>query len=257
MKMVRRLACLSLVIVFVAAGCSAAAGPQLDGHDYLSVEVRDGGAAKQLVAGTRIHLRFDGTRLIASAGCNTMSGAFRIDGGRLVLDGGLATTEMGCDAERHAQDAWLAELLGSSPMVNLVASDLTIDGGSKVVRLLDSEVANPDRNLVGPTWTVESILTGDAVMSVPAGATATFVFKADGTLDLSPGCNRGGGTWKLQGAGIEISGVVLTKMACQGPGGELEGHVLAVLEAGTLTASIDADMLTLNGPGGGLQLRAG
>jgi heat shock protein HslJ len=90
---------------------------------------------------------------------------------------------------------------------------------------------------------------------VPAGATASIVFKADGSLELNPGCNRGGGTWKLQGSGIEISGIVLTKMACQGPGGQLEGAVLQALGSGQLQATIEADVLTLRGAGGGLQLR--
>ena len=61
------------------------------------------------------------------------------------------------------------------------------------MRLLDREVAEPDLNIVGPTWTVESIIHGDAVSSVPAGAIATLVFKADGTIDVNAGCNRGGG----------------------------------------------------------------
>lgn len=166
-------------------------------------------------------------------------------------------TEMGCDPERHAQDDWLVEFLTSRPLIRLVANDLTLERATTVVRLLDSEVAEPDVNLVGPTWTVESIITGDAVSSAPNGATATFVFRADGTVEMSPGCNRGGGTWKLQGSGIEFANIWLTKMACEGPGGALESAVLEVLSAGALTATIDADLLTLQSAGGGLQLRGG
>jgi heat shock protein HslJ len=167
----------------------------------------------------------------------------------------LFTTEMGCDQPRHEQDEWLATFLGSQPQVRLVGNDLTLEGGGTVLRLLDREVAEPDLTLVGPTWTVESLITGDAVSTVPAGASATFAFKADGTVDVSPGCNRGSGTWRLEGTGLAIENVGLTKMACDGPQGQLEAFVLQVIEAGTLTATIDASVLTIQGPGGGLQLR--
>ena len=238
------------------AACAPAA-PQLEGESYLSVGVTEGGVAKSLAPGTRIEIRFEGGSLHASAGCNSMSGPYRIDGGRLRPDGGMGITAMGCDRLLALQDEWLMAFLQSEPAIRLVNTELTLEGGSTVVRLLDREVAEPDLNLVGPTWTVESIITGDAVSSVPAGATATFVFMADGSLELSPGCNRGGGTWRLQGAGLEVTGIALTKMACQGPEGELEAAVLQVLSAGTLGATIESNLLTLQGAGGGLQLRGG
>jgi heat shock protein HslJ len=246
---------LALLAVFVAAGCAAAV-TSLGEREFLSVAVTDGGAARPLVAGTRIRLTFSGTNLGASAGCNSIGGSYRIEGGRLVFEGG-GMTEMGCDAERHAQDDWLVALLASNPTVRLAGSDLTLESGSVAVSLRDREVVEPDANIVGPTWTVESIITGDAVSSVPAGATATLVFNADGTISVRPGCNQGGGTWKPIAGGIEVSALVLTKMACDGPGGQLESAVLEVLDQGTLAASIDSTVLTLQAGGRGLQLRAG
>jgi heat shock protein HslJ len=246
---------LALLTVFAAAGCSAAV-TSLGDREFLSVAVTDGGAARPLVAGTRIRLTFTSANLGASAGCNSIGGTYRIDGGRLVFEGG-AMTEMGCDPERDAQDDWLISLLASSPTVRLAGSDLTLESGSVVVSLRDREVVEPDANIVGPTWTVESIITGDAVSSVPAGATATLVFNADGTLTVRPGCNQGGGTWKPIGGGIEVSALLLTKMACDGPGGQLESAVLDVLNQGTLAANIESTVLTLQAGGRGLQLRAG
>lgn len=249
---VRSLTAVLLLLVTTAA-CSPAA-PQLTGHTYLSTGVTEGGVAKALVPGTRIRLNFQQRDLGAQAGCNSIGGTYRIEGGRLVFEGG-GMTEMGCDDERHAQDDWLVEFLASRPLIRLVGKDLTLEGATTTIRLLDREVAEPDLALVGTTWTVESIIDGAAVSSVPEGATATFVFKADGTLELYPGCNQGSGSWKLQGPGIEITNVGLTKMACDGPQGALESAVLGVLNGDTLSATIDADLLTLQGAGGGLQLR--
>lgn len=245
-----------LLLMAIGAGCSATgAPPQLTDRAFLSVAVTDGGAARALVAGTRIRLDFRGNDLGASAGCNSIGGTWSIQGGKLVFDGG-GMTEMGCDPARHAQDDWLVELLGSRPTIQLNGNELTLESGAVVVRLVDREVVEPDLALVGPSWTVESIITGDAVSSAPGGAVATLVFKADGTVDINAGCNRGGARWTAVGGGLEISGMVLTKMACEGAGAQLEADVLAVLGAGTVGATIDASVLTLQAGANGLQLRA-
>ena len=241
-------------ILATTLGACAAAAPALNDREFLSVGVTEGGAPKALVAGTRITLRFSEADVGANAGCNSLGGTYRIELGKLVYEAG-AQTAMGCDPPLEAQNAWLIEFLASNPTITLVGNDLRLDNGAISIHLLDREVANPDLNIVGPTWTVESIIAGDAVSSVPNGAAATIVFKADGSFELDSGCNRGGGTWKLDGGGIAFSGLMLTKMACAGVGAQLEGAVVAVIAEGSVLASIEADVLTLSRDGSGLQLR--
>jgi heat shock protein HslJ len=241
------------VLAFLTAACSPAAMSLAD-REFLSINVTDGGAARPLVAGTRIRLDFRGSDLGASAGCNSIGGSYRIEGGRLVFEGG-GMTEMGCDQERHAQDDWLIQLLASNPTVRLVGNDLTLESGSVVVSLRDRDVVEPDANLVGPTWTLVSIIQADAVSSIPDGQSATLKFNADSSLEVFAGCNRGGGTWKSVGGGIEVSGLMLTKMACDGPSATIESAVLAVLEGGTIAAEIDANTLTLQVGANGLQFQ--
>jgi Heat shock protein len=242
-----------LTLVGSLAACSG--GPALADRQFLSVAITDGGVDHPLLAGTRIRLGFQATQLSASAGCNTIGGSYHIDGGRLILDA-VSMTEMGCDAGRNAQDSWLAALLGSKPTITLNGDELVLESGSIVVRLLDRKVVEPDRALVGPTWTVESIISGDAVSSAPSDATATLVFNADGTLTVFTGCNQGGATWKTTAGGIEISDLVLTKKACFGSGGQLESAVVTVLRGSSITSSIDSNVLTLQAGANGLQLRA-
>jgi heat shock protein HslJ len=243
-----------LAALSLLGACSPGAAAIGD-RQFLSVNVTDGGVARPLVPGTRIRLNFQGANLSASAGCNTIGGTYRIEGGRLVFEG-AGMTEMGCDPERHAQDDWLAQVLGSKPVLRLAGNDLTLESGAIVVTLLDREVAEPDANLVGPTWTLISIIQGDAASSVPEANAATLVFRADGSLEVFAGCNRGGGTYATVGGGIQVSGIALTKMACDQPGATIESAVVAVLNAGTIAASIDADMLTLQAGQNGLQLQA-
>jgi len=244
-----------LALLFVAslASCQAAASLSLTNREFLSNGITDGGAAFDLVPGTRVRLNFTDTGLSASAGCNSFGATYRVEGGRLVIDGG-AMTEMGCDQARDKQDQWLFAFLGSRPGVTLAGTDLTLDNGRAIMRLVDRTIAEPDLNIVGPTWTVTSIIEGDAVSSVPAGATATLTFNADGSVDVNAGCNRGRGSWTLDGTGIAFKDVFLTKMACADPAGSLETAVLAVINQGTVQASIKAKSLTLQAAGRGLQL---
>jgi heat shock protein HslJ len=207
------------------------------------------------VPGTRIRLDFKDGGITARIGCNTMSGEFRMDGGRLVL-GQLATTAMGCDAARSAQDAWLSTVLGARPAITLVGDQLTIDGGGAVIQLTDRRIVEPDLTITGPTWIVDSIFSGETVSSVPQGAVATLVFHADGTLEVDTGCNTGQGRWQPVGAGIDVSDLGLTKKGCAGAAGELERAVILALGGeGTIAAAIQGNQLILRGGGGGIGLR--
>ena len=257
---------LAALLLLAAAACgdqssTAGAGPGSDGpwgRDFLSTAVTEHGQERPLANGTRIRLGFteDG-RLVASAGCNTMSGQAEIRDGRLVV-ADLATTEMGCDSERHAQDEWLAGFLSSRPRVDLAGDDLTLTGGGAEIRLRDREVADPDRALYGTRWVVDTVVDGDAASSVPRGAEAHAVLNEDGTFGGSTGCNQMGGRATVDDAGgtIAFAEVVATKMACDEAKMALERSVLAVLD-GTVTHEVEADRLTLTHPSGkGLGLRA-
>jgi heat shock protein HslJ len=213
------------------------------------------GAAAQLVPGTQVRLSFNGGQLSASAGCNMMSGAYSLDGDHLLL-ANAGVTEMGCDAPRQAQDDWLFGTLGGKPTLALNGNDLTVTLGGTVIQLLDREIADPDVELVGPLWTVESIISGEAVSSVPQGATATFQFRADGTVDLQTGCNSGGGKYAVNAGTLRFIDIVTTDRACAGPGGELEAAVVRLLSAAAVDYLIDANVLTLRAGDQGLQLRA-
>ena len=165
-------------------------------------------------------------------------------------------TAMGCDAERDAQDQWLIKLLGSRPTVRLAGDELTLVSDATTVTLRDRKIVEPDVALVGPTWTVVSLMDGGTVSSVPGDAVATIVLAGDGSMTINPGCNQGGATWVAVGGGLQISAILLTKKACAGAAGQLEGAVLAVLGSGTVAAAIDSNVLTLQAGRRGLQLRA-
>jgi heat shock protein HslJ len=256
MSTIRSLLPALILPVMLVAGCTGAApaAAQLDGRTFLSTKITSKGADRPLVPGTSIRITFDKNgQLGLNAGCNHMGGTYRLQGNVLVVEGG-AMTEMGCDEPRHKQDDWVFGLLGSKPTIALSGNDLTITAGDTVIRLLDREIADPDLPLVGPTWTVTSIIAGDAVSSIPDGAAATLKFLPDGKIELNTGCNLGGGSYAVEGDRISFDAIVTTKRACDGPGGAMEGAVMAVLGSDVLTWQIDASSLTIMAKGQGLSL---
>jgi heat shock protein HslJ len=243
-----------LVLVLLLAACGTNGGVPLDGRTFVSSSVVEDGEERPLVAGTEIRLTFTDGQLSAQAGCNIFGASYRVEDGTLVADGG-SMTEMGCDEDRSAQDEWFFSLLGARPRIELTDDGLVLETGDTVITFLDREVAEPDLALVGPTWTVESIIVGDAVASVPAGAIATLTFADDGTLSAETGCNSGGGRYEIDGDELRLSDLVQTDIGCIGAAAELESAVVAVLTAGSVRYSIDADALTLMAGDRGLILR--
>ena len=142
-----------------AAGAEPPRGPRLGGT-FLSSEITVAGKPHALVPGTRVSLTFtDDTRLVATAGCNSMSGPVRVDGGTLAVDD-LATTDLGCDKPRHTQDEWLAGVLGAGPRWKLDGSTLTLTTADTTLVLTDREVADPDLSLVETTWALDTLVDG-------------------------------------------------------------------------------------------------
>jgi heat shock protein HslJ len=251
----RPAALLALAVAGVFALAACAGVSQLAGKDFVSVAVTDGGAPRPLAPGTSITMAFTPTDVSGNAGCNHYGGTYRIENGLLRADN-LGMTAMGCDPERDAQDVWLLRLLGSKPAISLIGTDLTLTSGSIVITLRDREIVEPDSELVGTTWQLDGVIAGDAVSSLPAEPIATLVFRADGTIEVNTGCNRGSGTWSAVAGGIDLGPVLLTKMACQKDPATLESAVLGVLEADSIAAAIEGPRLTLQAGGRGLILRA-
>ena len=185
----------------------------MDGREFLFQSV-DG---RSLVPGTQIRLSFDHGRVGASAGCNALGGPYELVDGRLIIRG-MSMTEIGCDAARHAQDEWLADLLQSEPRINLLGNTLTVEAAEAILRLLDRVVADPDRPLVGTRWRVDTALRGDAASSVPDTAPVTLEFGDDGTLTASSaGCTSVRVPVSVEAEVLRFGDVVIDTVGCPPP----------------------------------------
>ncbi|UWP79543.1 META domain-containing protein [Dactylosporangium fulvum] len=262
---------LLLLLAVVPAGCardgaSAPAEGRPWGRTFLSTSVTEQGQPRPLVGSTRIELRFDTKgRLVVQAGCNHIAGDARLDDDKLVVEE-LSMTDMGCDPPRHEQDRWVTAFLGGRPAWRLEGAELVLEGGGTRIVLTDREVADPDRPLAGPRWTVDTLVSGQVAGSVPAGLLAYLSFGTDGTVTGFGGCNDLGGRYSVSGGSasggsasggeITFTDVGMTLKACPGEPSTFESAVTAALR-GTVTFTIEADHLTLTHPDGkGLRLTA-
>lgn len=240
---------LAVSLTLAACGDTEPAAPsepdQVDlvGRTFVGDQVTVDDEPSPLVKDTSIRLTFSDGSIGASAGCNQMGGDATWADGVLKVQN-MFTTEMACDEPLMQQDTWLSDFLSSEPTVQQDGDTLTLTSGGTVVVLTDEEVAVPDVALTGTTWTLDSIVAGDAVSSVPSGVTSTLTFTDKGRVQVRPGCNTGNGGYSVDDAAITFDPIAVTRMACDGPRGDVEDTVLGVLD-GQVPFVIDGDTLTL------------
>ncbi|RNL65116.1 META domain-containing protein [Nocardioides marmoriginsengisoli] len=259
------LACLSIVLV----GCgdqddpSARGGPDAldpgllpNGHHatYVVTGVTDKGVPRDLVKGSEIRLRLDGDRLIVTAGCNTMSGTFRLEGTRMTVTD-LATTEMGCAAPLMAQDTWVAGLF-DKPVQFTTGKDAALISGVVVLALADRASVSPDKPLVGTEWVLDGIVSGESASSVPEGLKASFRITEAGEALVDDSCNSGSGPAAVDGDRIVWGDRSTTLVACIGRGQEEVQDAIHEVLRGATTYSIEERSLTVTRGDRALTFRA-
>ena len=211
--------CLVLVsLLFATTACSVLGGDDeavdLADREFWATEVVENGTPRALVEGTRIVLRFQAADLGASAGCNSLGGSYSLDGDRLVV-GDLFMTEMGCDPARHAQDDFVVGFLASNPQVTLDGTDLELTADSVVMRLVDADVANPDRPIVGTRWEVDGFDDGQAATSFAIERPATFAFVDQSTIEGFDGCGEFAGSVEVGEAEIQVGSIEWSALECE------------------------------------------
>lgn len=239
------------VLLLATTACGGDDGPGggvdgvLRGRTFLSTGVTEDGKPRQLAKQTRIELQFtDDGRLIANAGCNSMQSPVGTGDKRLTA-ADLAITDMGCDAPRHAQDDWLAKVLGAKPDWKLEGQTLTLTSGGTVITLQDKQATQPNLPLTGTRWTLTTLIDGETASSSPAASKAYLVLKA-GKVTGSTGCNTMNGTAVVEGKYIAFGPIGTTRKACGADLATLEKSVLGVLK-GTVRFELTSSGLTLKG----------
>jgi len=225
-----------------SAEASGVDGISLAGRTFFLV----GSSGHKFPDNSKVRIDFTDTTLSFHCGCNTQTGAYRTEGGTLIVSvQGMATSLMACLPELEAQDSWMRDFLISKPTIAIDGNDLVIKNASASLSFQDRVVVDPDRPLVGQQWNIDILITGPASSSA-GESTASIQFMPDGNLALDTGCNKGSGKYEVSGSELTFTGVALTRRACLSDAiSKTENHILKVVNPGTATYRIEASRLTI------------
>lgn len=247
------------------AGCGEAEAPATDdfgfadelhdGRTFLSTSVVEGDAPRPLAEGTRIRLEVVEGDLSVEAGCNALWFGNATQEGDRLITGLEGTTEIGCSPERIRQDDWLTDFLTSEPTLRLNGDSLRLTSGDTTIDLLDIEVADPDRPLVGTRWRINTVVDGQSANSFAEEAEAYLTFGDDGTISGRTACNSFSARYEVDGPRLSVSRLIATDASCKGYAAEIQAALFDVLHGDSII-DIETDQLSLTAADGkGVSLR--
>lgn len=214
----------------------------LAGTSWVSASV----SGHELLPGTHVDLELEGGTMSASAGCNTVFGAYAVEDGRLRWAGEPASTLVDCPGEQGAQDLWLAALLADGVEATTRGLRLTLRSGEVTVVLDPQEPGADLAALLGRTWVVVGTLSEGVTRRVPdRGRRPSLVVGGDGLARVDTGCNTGRTVVRVDGDAFVLGPTTTTRQRCPQPDREIERRVLAVLDGRTDSAVTDGAVLVL------------
>jgi heat shock protein HslJ len=242
----------ALLISLLLAGCALmpTAGPEIDGSWRLERGTH-GGQPIPIVPGADITLTIDGDTVGGTSACNHYGGEIRRDGSGLTF-GSMMMTEMGCDGPVMASESAYHAALAAVSRVARDGDRLSLSGDDvELVFRLVPPIA--DAPLLGPTWILDSIITGDAVSSV-MGEPATLELLDDGTLTGTTGCRTFDARYTVSGGTVSVMELINDDRGCPDELVTQDEHVLDVIARG-FSFAIDGERLTLTDGANGLGYR--
>jgi heat shock protein HslJ len=223
----------------------------LTGHGWTLDRSSMASLVDEIPAGASVTIAFEEGQASGRAACNSYGGAYDAgDDGSLSFEG-FGVTEMGCEPSLMTLESAYLEALGTVTGF-VVDGTLTLHGDGADLTF-DEEVPPVALPLVGTTWTLTTIASGDAVSSVLNGTEVTAAFTADATVAGSAGCNRYSGSYTWTGDQLSFSPLASTKMACADDVMTQESAFLASMER-VASFAIEGSQLTLSDASGAVLL---
>jgi heat shock protein HslJ len=156
--------------------------------------------------------------LVAQVDCNRGMGAYTLEGSSLTF-GPLATTMMACPPDTQ-DGVFLTDLAEVNSFVlegDTLSLVMKLDTGIMTFArgaAPEEETAMADP-LVDTTWQwVETLYGDDTSVTAVDPARYTLTFLPDGQLSAQVDCNRGMGSYTIDGSSISFGPLATTRMAC-------------------------------------------
>lgn len=244
---------LGLVLTLGLTGCGrvseSGSGPLPGPVGSWGVEsLTTGGRTLHAPEAARVDLAQD--EATGNYGCNGFTAGVALHGDAALTVTPGATTNMAC--EHMEFETAFAKLFQGRLTVDRGPDRLTLKNADGSTIAMTSKPAVPDAPLTTTEWTVDSLLSGGTVSSVPpeAAGKARFTLAADGTAGGNLGCNRFSAPAAVEGSSVTFGPLTTTRMACEGPAGEVERTLTGLFGSGPLTWQVKGTQLTLTAPDG-------
>ncbi|MFD7083022.1 META domain-containing protein [Streptomyces sp. NPDC002181] len=258
-------AALVALLTLAAATACADGGPRgtLPAHGsagtWFVQSLTTGGKTVTAPAVAQVHLPPSGSdQATGNYGCNGFTAKVTYEGASAITVKPGSTTAMAC--ENTEFETAFAKLFTGRLTADRQANALTLKTADGSTIAMSAEPPAPDAPLTATAWTVTSLVGGQSAESLPAGAAgkAVFTIAPDGSASGSLGCNRFSAKASVEGPKVSFGPLTSTRMACEGPVGELERKLTGLFAASPLTWGIKGGNLTLTAPDGtGLTATAG
>ncbi|CAN5679042.1 hypothetical protein BH23CHL5_BH23CHL5_12030 [soil metagenome] len=192
--------------------------PPIEWHLVEFIDTVAGSTAVDEPARYTIQFLEDGT-VALRADCNRGFGDYTIDGSGLTF-GPVATIRVLC-AEDSLSDRYLEEL---SQVTSFVIDQSGASDALALSFMADGGMLRFEPALTGVVWEWQVFEGGDGSVVSPDDPTwYSLEFTSDGSVFGQVDCNRGVGSYTVDGAGIEIV-LATTKMLC--PEGSLDAEFI-------------------------------
>lgn len=189
-----------------------------------------------VVASHPITLEVGDDSVGGTSACNRYGIEYR-DDRRIEVSG----TAMACEPNVMVSESAYLEAITRANAASVEDGDLALTGDGVELLFLRLDPA-PVAELVGTDWVLESLIEGDAVVSV-GGEPATLVLSSDGTFAGSTGCRSIAGEYTFSGAEVLFTSWG-AEGECPGELADQDGVVVTVLGDG-FRVEVDGDTLTL------------
>ena len=199
-----------------------------------------------IVADHPITLTLEPSSMGGTAACNIYGAELRLSGEGIEI-GDIEQTLRGCEQAVQAAETAYLSALRNVTRIGMDGDELVLAGPGIELRF-ERLPEPPTAELVGTTWTLDTLFVGD-VASSPMVEAATLELRDDGSFSGSTGCRLFEGEWTEQGDQLLATTFVMDDRACPAALADQDSHVVSVIGDGFIP-SMDDGLLTLLDPGG-------
>jgi heat shock protein HslJ len=234
-----------LVAILLSASCGSDSQGSSEADGAWTMESGTvGGEPMPLDPQYPVTMVIEGSEVSGRAACNSYGGSISIESS-MVAFGDVFMTEMACDPAAMESEQVFLSALGLVDTIAVEADTLTLSGGGAEL-LFTRDAPIEDEALVGATWTLDTLIEGEAASS--SLGESTFTLASDGTFEASTGCRELTGEYVVEGPEVIVTNSEAVG-DCPAEFAPQDDLVVTVINDGFIV-EIEGSRLTLTSSGG-------